>query len=143
VDEYYRKLAGAQERARQRQEELRREKRLAAKEAPGRQIEEVAAERLRWLERATKRPRGDKLLEQIMGREEEITLFWKAIELARLSLKRDPTDAEVAAQFVQLPGAPATFTRHQARSRRKLIDRLNKKELVWLPLCRKELLVGK
>lgn len=86
--------------------------------------------RLRALGRPERHKWEDKRLEQLRGREEEIALFWKSLALAHLKHGPNVSDAKVAEGFRALSGTPV-FTRHQARSRRRLIAELERPGGVW------------
>jgi len=87
--------------------------------------------RLRALRRALQHKWPDKRLEQLRGREAEIALFWKARQLALLKYGSRVSDAKVAEEFRSLPAAPSSFTRHQTRSLRKLVEKLERPGGVW------------
>ncbi|GJE53918.1 hypothetical protein [Methylobacterium thuringiense] len=116
---------------RETENERARELRAAKRVAPQTAIEAEGRTRLKALDRAIKYRRGDKLLEQLVGRSDELTNFWIASALAALNAKLSvATDAERAAEFSQLTGKPCN--KDQARSRRKIIERLDEHPGVWL-----------
>ncbi len=133
VAAYDRNLQRSKELRKEIQREIRHEKRIAEQAAPATAIETDRRRRLSMLARATKHRGGDKLLEQLLGREKELSLFWAAAKLAALEVRsRAPTDKEVAIAFTKLTGEPCT--KDQARGRRKILAKLNELPGVWLPL---------
>jgi hypothetical protein len=132
VANYDRALQRGKELRKETEREIKREKQIAKQAAPATAIETERRLRLSMLERATKYRRGDKLLEQLLGREKEFSLFWAAAKLAALEIRsRAPTDNEVAIAFTKLTGEPCT--KDQARGKRKIVSKLNEHPGVWLP----------
>lgn len=133
VENYDRQLRRQREISRQVKKELEREKKAAEQAAPETAVKTERSKRLAALERATKYRRGDKLIEQLLGREEELSIFWAAGKLAALEVQsRAPSDKEIAIVFKRLSGKPCS--RHQARSKRQIVERLNQHPGVWLSL---------
>lgn len=129
--EYYARLAKRDRRNKEHRNEIAREKRAAKRAEPAQLVEAEGRQRLKVLELAVRARRGDKLLEQLVCREEELTGFWVAIRLAALkSHPRSPTDAEVGALFEGRMRKPCN--KNQARTRRKLVAALEKHRWVWL-----------
>ena len=87
-------------------------------------------ERLRLLQSAVLRPKGDKRIQQLVGREEEIAAFWQASELALRQFGAKTSDAQIAGFYRRLTGNIA-FNRHQSRSRRAIIRHLEKNGGPW------------
>ncbi|MDN3627556.1 hypothetical protein [Methylobacterium isbiliense] len=131
VEQYDRKQALSEQRTAQAAVEKRRAKRAAENALPSAKVDIEAEKRLKRLTAATRMVRGDSVLAQLYGRESEITLFWKAMQLAQLDLGRHPTDAEVGLLFAQLQGQPGTCNKHQARSRRLVVAKLETRPAVW------------
>lgn len=132
VANYDRAMQRSKERRKEIEREISREKQIAKKAAPATAIENERRRRLSMLERATKHRRGDKLLEQLLGREKEFSLFWATAKLAALEIRsRAPTDNELAIAFTKLTGEPCT--KDQARGKRKIVSKLNEHPGVWLP----------
>jgi hypothetical protein len=73
----------------------------------------------------------DKRIEQLRGREWEISLFWKAMQIARLKRRSGVSDTVLAAEFTALTSRPEPLTRHQARSFRKLVAQLDSHPFIW------------
>jgi hypothetical protein len=129
--EYYERLASSERRKQDIRNEIARERRAAKRGAPARRIEAEGQERLKALRLAVRGRRGDKLLEQLVCREEELAEFWVTMKLAALKTHpRGPTDAEVGALFESRRNMPCN--KHQARTRRKLVVALEKHRWVWL-----------
>lgn len=128
---YDKKRADQEKRARDAAVEKRRAARAAERAAPLTRVEKEAEKRLQRLILATRTVRGDSLLAQLSGREREITVFWKAMQLARLELGRRPTDAEVGLLFAQLQVQPGTCNKDQARTRRLVVAKLETRPAVW------------
>jgi hypothetical protein len=102
IQNYDRQLACAKQRQQNVAVELNREKRAARREeqeraraAPEHAILVEAQERLRLLCRATKYRQGDKQLQQLVGREEEIVQFWRAMRLCELRFGVKASDSKV------------------------------------------------
>jgi hypothetical protein len=131
VEDYERALEKEKKRQEERKAEEKRVERKRAKEDPAKAIDKQAEKRLKALKVAVKYRRGDKQLEQLVGREQEITEFWKAMKLAELKLGRPPKDSEIAETFASLRGEPGSSNKDKARTRRKLIAELENKPLVW------------
>lgn len=86
--------------------------------------------RLRALKWAVTNTRGDKQVEQLRGREPDIVSAWKAQARSLLLHGEGTSDLQVARMLVML--CPMrTYTRHQARTDRLLIQKLEKKAHVW------------
>lgn len=95
------------------------------------EIAQEAGRRLKALIRAVKCRYGDKFLEQLVGREEELTLFWQSMRLAAMQTAgRAPSDQEIATKFSEL--SSKTYTRHQARARRGIVEKLQQRAGIWL-----------
>jgi hypothetical protein len=109
--------------------EHRQLEREEARIAPERKIAEAAAARLKLLQRATKFMRTDRQFQQLRGREPEFTDFWRAMKLAALRHGRPGSDAEIATVFEEITGGACS--RHQARTRRLVVQRLEERDLVW------------
>lgn len=131
VEDYERKLEITKKRQDEGKAKAKREQRKRAKNDPVNAIEKEAEKRLKSLHVAIKYRRGDKQLEQLVGREKEITEFWKAMKLAELKLGRQPKDSEIAETFAAIQGEPGSSNKDKARTRRKLIAELENKPLVW------------
>ncbi|CAO4165091.1 hypothetical protein [Methylorubrum extorquens] len=131
VTEYYERLERHKRRKQEIRSEIAREQRAAKRAAPAQRIEAEGRERLKALKLAVRNRRGDKLLEQLVCREEELAEFWVAMKLAALeSHPRAPTDAEVGALFKSRRGV--LCNKNQARTRRKLVAALEQHRWVWL-----------
>lgn len=122
VAEYDRKLLKREQRRRAAENENRKVARARLRAEPRRRIEEEAKHRLRALERAIRYRHGDKFLEQLSGRAGEIIEFWKALQLATLGSGKRASDQSIADEFNKT--STEKISRHQARSRRKLIEKL-------------------
>jgi hypothetical protein len=106
------------------------EYRRASRAGPGAAIESEGAHRLKALKRATAARLQGKRLEQLRGRENEVTDAWRAKAYALVRYGQHVTDAKVANIFEELrPGR--SYTRHQARSDRALIEKLEMAPHVW------------
>ncbi|MCP1535698.1 hypothetical protein [Methylorubrum extorquens] len=111
--------------------EKKRDSRANYKLSPEHEIAQEAGRRLKALIRAVKWRYGDKFLEQLAGREEELTLFWQSMRLAALQTSgRAPSDHEIATKFSEL--SRKTYTRHQARARRGIVEKLQQRAGIWL-----------
>ncbi|CAO4136341.1 hypothetical protein [Methylorubrum extorquens] len=131
VTEYYERLERHKRRKQEIRNEIAREQRAAKRAAPAQRIEAEGRERLKALKLAVRNRRGDKLLEQLVCREEELAEFWVAMKLAALeTYPRAPTDAEVGALFESRRDKPCN--KNQARARRKLVAALEQHRWVWL-----------
>jgi hypothetical protein len=123
------KLVRDAERARQR-----RAKERAAKELSAASLDTLIAaakeRRLVLLKDAVQRPKGDKRLEQLVGREDDFATFWQAQELARHQHGLVTSDAQVAKVYRSL-GADPDFNRHKARSRRRVVQFLEQPGKPW------------
>ena len=114
------------EAAKARDRKYRRARR--ANPDPATLIEAQYLKRLKVLQLLVSVRDGDKRLEQLHGRESEITLAWKARAIARLRHGLNASDAKVAQVYSELSGKP-DYTRHQARGHRLLVSQLEEK--VW------------
>ena len=130
VADYDRDIRKKELRRRALENEERKAARAAKRDAPAHAIEEEGRRRLRLLELALRYQRGDKLLEQLVGRAEELTDFWVASKLAALAspLGR-ASDRDVGEHFSRRAGKPCN--KDQARTRRKLVDQLELRR-IWL-----------
>jgi hypothetical protein len=131
--DYDRRRLAEEQRLRESKNEKSREKRQLERDVqePEKPIEEEFRRRLKALHLAVKYRRGDKLLEQLVGREKEIAVFWKATALVRFRLGRKPTDREVGTLFCELQGDAKPLNKDQARSKRLLIQALEQKSMIW------------
>lgn len=94
-------------------------------------IAHEAKARLSFLTRHTRMGERHKRLDQLRGREAEIVEWWSAIQLARLEHGDDVTDAAVADQFNKRAWATSSASRHQARTKRLLIQRMERAGSIW------------
>jgi hypothetical protein len=95
-------------------------------------IDKEHQRRLKALLRATASRRTGKRLEQLRGREVDVAFAWKARAYAVIRRAEGTSDADVASVFVSMrPGQ--SYSRHQARSDRKLIQKLESDARVWAP----------
>jgi hypothetical protein len=93
-------------------------------------IEVEFGRRLRLLQRSIEVGASGKRGEQLRGREMDITIAWKARQLALLQHGSQPSDAQVACILRSL--CPARrYSRHQARSDRQLIAKLEQAGGAW------------
>lgn len=100
-------------------------------------IERYHNQRLRLLLQALGRPRLDKRLQQVRGREEELAKFWKIARTAAHNLGRAPSDAELAL----IAGKEGLhLSRHQVRGRRLLVADLEAPRGPWAGRSSEELL---
>lgn len=129
IADYDRKFRKREQRRRIAENEGRKAERARLRAEPRRKIEEEGKHRLRILVRAIKYRRGDKLLEQLVGRESELVNFWIAMQLAAKQKGSVRSDQLIADTFAGL--ANAACSRHQARSRRKLVEQLERHPGVW------------
>lgn len=131
VDDYFRRLELRRARQQQARNARAKERRAAERNAPAMAIEAEGQLRLKSLQLALRARRGDKALEQLVGREEELAHFWVAMKLVALETHaRSPTNAEIGALFESRTGMPCN--KNQARTRRKLVAALEKRDWVWL-----------
>jgi hypothetical protein len=86
--------------------------------------------RLALLTEAVQRPKGDKRLEQLVGRKEDLATFWQARELARHQHGLATSDAQVANVYRGLSADP-DFNRHKARSRHRIVRFLEGPGMPW------------
>jgi hypothetical protein len=111
-----------------------RAKKKAAKELSAASLEALVAmakeHRLALLTAAVQRPKGDKRLEQLVGREEDLATFWQARELARHQHGSATSDAQVANVYRGLSADP-DFNRHKARSRHRIVRFLEEPGMPW------------
>jgi hypothetical protein len=111
-----------------------RAKKKAAKELSAASLEALIAEakkhRLALLRGAVQRPKGNKRLEQLVGREDDFATFWQAQELARHQHGEVASDAQVAKIYRSLSADPG-FNRHKARSRRRIVQSLEGPGMPW------------
>ena len=90
----------------------------------------LRASRLDALLVAVGRIRGDKRIEQLLGRESDLAMFWQAQEHARHRHGAAVSDAQVAAIYCGLSGDDG-FNRHKARSRRSVVQYLERSGGPW------------
>jgi hypothetical protein len=111
-----------------------RAKKKAAKELSAASLEALITEakkhRLALLKGAVQRPKGDKRLEQLVGREDDLATFWQARELAQHQHGEAASDAQVAKVYRDLSADP-DFSRHKARSRRHIVQSLEETGMPW------------
>lgn len=93
-------------------------------------VEDAKKRRLALLKAAVLRPKGDKRLEQLIGREDDFATFWQAQELARHEHGLVTSDAQVAKVYRSLSADP-DFNRHKARSRRRVVQFLEQPGKPW------------
>lgn len=101
---------------------------------PVRLVNTEAAQRERLLRRHIDMRLPSRILEQLDERHAEITLWWRAARLAEIRVGGPAPDAKVAEEFERLGGGRAN--RHQARSRRLLIQRLERPGEPWFTLAK-------
>lgn len=85
--------------------------------------------RLRQLKFAASYPYGNKVCEQLRGREAELVSFWRLRQLLEHNFGYPPSDYQAAGWFQYILDRPCS--REQARRRRKLIERLEAMPEVW------------
>jgi hypothetical protein len=111
-----------------------RAKKKAAKELSAASLDALITEakehRLTLLKGAVQRPKGDKRLEQLAGREDEFATFWQARELARHQHGATTSDEQVAHVYRGLSADP-DFSRHKARNRRRIVRFLEEPGMPW------------
>jgi len=111
-----------------------RAKKKAAKELSAASLDALITEakkyRLTLLKGAVQRPKGDKRLEQLAGREDDFATFWQARELARHQHGVATSDEQVARVYRGLSADP-DFSRHKARSRRRIVRFLEEAGMPW------------
>jgi hypothetical protein len=117
------------ERARQGRAKKKAAKELSAASLDA-LITEVKEHRLASLKAAVQRPKGDKRLEQLVGREDDFATFWQARELARHRYGLATSDAQVANVYRGLSADP-NFNRHKARSRHRIVRFLEEPGMPW------------
>lgn len=103
--------------------------------SPEAKIEVAYRCRLNMLKGAVGFGPEDKRLQQLRGREVEITTFWKNCELAKLVNGPKPSDSQIATFISNRTGSP--LSRHQARNYRILVQKLERAENVWADLIRR------
>jgi hypothetical protein len=113
---------------------LGRAKKKAAKALSAASLDALVTEaknhRLALLKEAVQRPKGDKRLEQLVGREDDFATFWQARELARHQHGVAASDEQVANVYRGL-SADSDFNRHKARSRRRIVRFLEEPGMPW------------
>jgi|NGEPerStandDraft_6_1074524.scaffolds.fasta_scaffold57388_2 hypothetical protein len=129
IREYYTRQSGnSRKRSLVADREYRRKRRLNP------DIESIDREfraRLTALRRSVATSHHDKSLEQFRGREIGVARAWKAGQLARLSHGPAASDEKVACIYRKLIRGVASYSRHQARKDRRLIEKLENIEHVW------------
>jgi hypothetical protein len=93
-------------------------------------IDRSAAVRLKLLRAGTKRPRRDKRLQQIRGQEKIYVKIWRANELAHIKWGPEVSAAKVAQIYMESYKGE-NITRHQIRSRLRVIRELEQPGGVW------------
>ncbi|KLK90998.1 hypothetical protein AA309_22740 [Microvirga vignae] len=88
--------------------------------------------RLRLLRAGTKKPRGDKCVEQLPGNEEIYVKAWKARQLAHRKYGPKASPAKIA-QVYNESYPRESVTRHQIRAWSKVILHLEKPGGIWDP----------
>ena len=118
------------ERKREKRETKRAE-RETKESKRSRMLDREEAERAFKLEQTTKGSSSDRRLLQLRGRAAELAKFWRAGQEAEHELGRPPSDLELAKMFDELQGSLGKTSRHQARTRRLLITKLEAEGGVW------------
>jgi hypothetical protein len=95
-------------------------------------IKREGALRLKLLRASTKKPRGDKRVEQLRGQEELYVSIWKTAQVACLKSGPEVSAAKIAQIYIeQHPGE--AVTRHQIRAWSKVIRELEQPGGIWAP----------
>jgi hypothetical protein len=102
----------------------------SARETESARLALLRDSRLDILQEAVRRARGDKRLEQLQGREGDLAMFWQSLGQARHQHGAAASDAQVAAIYCGLSG-DAGFNRHKARSRRSIVQYLERSGGPW------------
>lgn len=124
LDTYMQSLKETRKREAVSKRDIRSKRKLDRME----QIEEEAVRRTRCLKEAISEKRRNRRVEQLVGREEEIISFWKAMQIALVRIPK-ASDRKIAQEISTVSCKP--FTKDQVRARRLLISRLEATGEVW------------